>query len=153
MTNAEIIRYRLFNQQIAESNWKEPWQIVNWMVAMQAQEYAMAKWSIGLRLPGSSDAMIEKAFDNGHILRTHLMRPTWHFVTPADIRWLLKLTAPRVDAVNAFTYRQQVDRIFKHSHDIIVKSLEGVNSFTNWCKALRQKRSARMESIVCDDEG
>ena len=166
MTNAEIIRYRLFNQQIAESNWKEPWQIVHWMVAMQAQEYAMAKWSIGLRLPGSSDAMVEKAFNNGQILRTHLMRPTWHFVTPPDIRWLLKLTAPRVDAINAFTYRQQgLDiKIFKRSHDIIVKSLEGGKQLlrTELQRALEQQKinadgirlsalmmKAELEGLIC----
>ena len=44
---------------------------------------------------------IEKAFDEGEILRTHVMRPTWHFVAPQDIRELLALTAPRVHAVNA----------------------------------------------------
>lgn len=127
MTNNEIIRYRLFNQQIAETKFTKPKQIVEWMVAMQAQEYAMAKWSIGLRLPGSTDEMVEKVFTEGEILRTHLMRPTWHFVTPEDIRWLLKLTAPRVDAFNAFTYRQQEldNKIFKRSNDIIAKTLEG----------------------------
>jgi Winged helix DNA-binding domain len=127
MTNAEIIRYRLFNQQIAESKFKKPKQIVEWMVAMQAQEYAMAKWAIGLRLPGSTDQVIEKSFTEGEILRTHLMRPTWHFVTPGDIRWLLKLTAPRVEAFNAFTYRQQEldNKIFSRSNDIIAKTLEG----------------------------
>lgn len=50
---------------------------------------------------------MERAFDEGGILRTHVLRPTWHFVTPADIRPLLQLTAPRVEALNAFMYRQQ----------------------------------------------
>lgn len=45
---------------------------------------------------GTTDARIERAFDQGQILRTHVMRPTWHFVAPADIRWMLELTAPRV---------------------------------------------------------
>src|SRR6185369_12937200 len=98
MTTSEIINYRLLNQQIAATNFKQPWEIVSWMVAMQAQEYAMAKWSIGLRLQEIKDADVEAAFNDGTILRTHVMRPTWHFVTPADIRWLIKLTAPRVHA-------------------------------------------------------
>jgi hypothetical protein len=99
---------------------------------MQAQEYAMAKWAIGLRLPGTVDADIEKAFNKGDILRTHLMRPTWHFVAPADIRWLLALTAPRVHAVNAFMYRQlELDnKLFKRCNDILIKSLEGNNYLT-----------------------
>jgi hypothetical protein len=64
---------------------------------VQAQEYAPAKWALGLRLPaGATSASIEQAFEQGRILRTHVMRPTWHFITPRDIRWILELTAPRV---------------------------------------------------------
>lgn len=64
---------------------------------MQAQDYAAAKWALALRMPaGVTDAMIDRAVDRGRILRTHVMRPTWHFVTPADIRWMLELTAPQV---------------------------------------------------------
>ncbi len=64
---------------------------------MQAQEYGPAKWALGLRMsPGVTDKAITRAIDRGAILRTHLLRPTWHFVTPADIRWMLELTAPRV---------------------------------------------------------
>jgi hypothetical protein len=74
--------------------------------AVQAQDYAGAKWALGQRLKDSTDSDLDQAFADGSILRTHLLRPTWHFVTPEDIRWLLKLTAPRVHAVNAFTYRQ-----------------------------------------------
>lgn len=127
MTKSDIIRHRLFNQQIAETDLKKPEEVVTRMVAMQAQEYAMAKWAIGLRLPGSTDAMIEQSFNKGAILRTHLMRPTWHFVTPADVQWLLQLTAPRVAALNAYTYRQQKldSKVFKRSNDIIGRELEG----------------------------
>ena len=77
MTTNEIIRRSLFNQQIAKTKFTKPEEIVNWLVAIQAQEYAMAKWAIGLRLPGSTDEIVEKAFIDGTILRIHLMRPTW----------------------------------------------------------------------------
>jgi len=50
----------------------------------------------------ATDEAIEKALAAGEILRTHVMHPTWHFVTPVDIRWLLKLTAPRVNAANRY---------------------------------------------------
>jgi ribosomal protein S18 acetylase RimI-like enzyme len=76
------------------------------MGAMQAQVYAMAKWAVGLRLPGSTADEIEAAFQRGEILRTHVLRPTWHFVHPADIRWLVKLTAPSVHAKNRFMYKK-----------------------------------------------
>ena len=73
---------------------------------MQAQDYAGAKWGIGLRSIGADDRAIERAFSDGTILRTHLMRPTWHFVAPADIRWIQKLTGPRVQSLNALYYRK-----------------------------------------------
>jgi hypothetical protein len=57
---------------------------------------------------GAGGAEIERAFEEGLILRTHVMRPTWHFVTPADIRWLLELTAPRVHRVMS-TYNRQLE--------------------------------------------
>jgi hypothetical protein len=139
----KIIRdQRLINQQIAGTKFKTPAEIVSWLVAMQAQEYAMAKWAIGLRLPGYTDAIVEKAFNNGDILRTHVMRPTWHFVTPADIRWMQELTAPRVNAFNAFMYRKmEVDtKIFNRCNDILGKSLEGNNYLTRTAIELELKK-------------
>jgi hypothetical protein len=132
MNTNDLLGQRLLNQQIAITGFTKPAEIVQWMVAMQAQEYAMAKWAIGLRLQKATDAMIEDAFNDGAILRTHLMRPTWHFVSPQDIRWLLELTAPRVKQLNAFTYRQQeLDAsTFKRSHHAIAKALEGGNFLT-----------------------
>lgn len=75
------------------------------MGAIQAQDYSAAKWALGQRMDGANDAVIENAFTTGTILRTHVMRPTWHFVTPQDIRWMLALTAPRIIAQCATAYR------------------------------------------------
>jgi hypothetical protein len=84
-----------------------PAEVVAWYGAVQAQEYEPAKWALALRMPdGSVDADVERAFETGRILRTHVMRPTWHFVTPADIRWMLELTAPRVHRVMSSYNRQ-----------------------------------------------
>lgn len=132
MTLSDIASYRLINQQIAETKFKKPPEIVGWLGAMQAQDFAMSKWAIGLRLPALNDTDVEKTFNDGGILRTHLLRPTWHFVTPADIRWMLALTAPRVNAANAFMYRKlELDNtIFKRSNDILVKTLQGGKQFT-----------------------
>lgn len=132
MNVSELIKRRLVNQQISYTKFSTPKDLVAWMTAMQAQEYSMAKWAIGLRLPGSNDDIIEKAFNDGDILRTHLMRPTWHFVVPTDIRWMLELTAPQVKAVNAYYYRkcELDDEIFKRSKDIIIKALQGGKNLT-----------------------
>ena len=88
---------RLRNHRITKPGPAGPEKLVKWMGAVQAQEYGPAKWGLGLRLSGSTtDAAIERAIDQGRILRTHVLRPTWHFVTPADIRWMLELTGPRL---------------------------------------------------------
>lgn len=132
MTFLNIAGMRLVNQQIAQSNFKAPHEIVTWMVAMQAQEYAMAKWAIGLRVPGLNDAAVEKAMNDGTILRTHLMRPTWHFVAPHDIRWMLELTGPHVTAISAFMHRQTgLDAAaFKKCNCIIIKALRDKKHLT-----------------------
>lgn len=102
---------RLRNQKLARTDVRRPEDIVSWLGAVQAQDYAGAKWALALRTAGVSDADIDRGYDDGRILRTHLMRPTWHFVAPADIRWLLALTAPRVHAANAYAYRRfELDR-------------------------------------------
>lgn len=132
MKNLEIARLRLQNQYISETSLARPVDVVDWLVAVQAQDYAGAKWALGLRLQDSCDADIDKAFAEGFILRTHLMRPTWHFVTPSDIRWLLALTAPRVHAANAFMYRKlELDAAtFQRSNAAIAKALEGGKQLT-----------------------
>ena len=132
MTLPEIAKQRLCNQGIVANKFKSPDDIVSWLVAVQAQEYAQAKWSLGLRLSTLKDNDVEKAFTNGKILRTHLLRPTWHFVTAQDIRWLLLLTAPRVNAANAYMYRKLElnNTIFSKTKKILVKCLGGKNQLT-----------------------
>jgi hypothetical protein len=98
MDPSTISRLRLISQQIANTNFSSAQEIVGWMGAMQAQDYAMAKWAVGVRLPGSTQADIQGAIDSGQMLRTHVLRPTWHLVSAEDIHWLLALTAPRLKA-------------------------------------------------------
>src|SRR6266705_3646296 len=106
MINLDITHRRLHNQHITRRTLETPQALVEGLGAVQAQDYAAAKWALGLRLHGVTDDNIEQAFTDGTILRTHVMRPTWHFVSPADIRWLLALTAPPVHAANANWYLQ-----------------------------------------------
>lgn len=103
---AELLRLRLHNQRLTGPGLKRPEAVVEWMGAVQAQEYAVARWGVGQRTAGLTDADVERAFDEGRILRTHVMRPTWHFVSPKDIRWMQMLTSPRVHAANASYYRR-----------------------------------------------
>lgn len=73
---------------------------------MQAQDYGPAKWAVGARAAGATDAAVEEAVAAGRILRTHVLRPTWHFVLPADLRWLLTATAPRILAHDRRRYAE-----------------------------------------------
>jgi hypothetical protein len=120
---------RLHNERLTGTPFENPTDVVKWLGAVQSQDYGGAKWALGLRLQGITDADIDRAFDEGKILRTHVMRPTWHFVDPADIRWLLELTAPRVNAFNAYYYRQlELDEeLFQRSNATITKALQGGN--------------------------
>src|SRR5580765_3947505 len=106
MKQSDIVYGRLLHQGIAQAAFEAPHDVVRWLAAVQAQDYPGAKWALGLRSIDATVDDVERAFANGQILRTHLLRPTWHFVASADIRWLLKLTAGRVHAANAYMYRK-----------------------------------------------
>jgi hypothetical protein len=127
MKATDIAQQRLINQHLASPVYEDPADIVYHMGAIQAQDYAGAKWAIAQRLQGATDDIIEKAFTNGDIIRTHVMRPTWHFVHPKDIRWMLELTAPRVQAIASFRHRQlKLDAaIFSLCEKTLIKALTG----------------------------
>jgi hypothetical protein len=125
LTPLEVPRHRLHNQLVDTAPRKTPREVVGWLGAVQAQDYAGAKWALGLRLQRATDADIEQAVADGAILRTHVLRPTWHFVAPEDIRWLLPLTAPRVHQANAYHYRRlELNRaVFRRSNAALAKAL------------------------------
>ncbi len=132
MTHLDIAYQRLHNQFIIQQSFEKASDVVRWLGAVQAQDYAAAKWALGLRMQNSTDEIIERAFAEGTILRTHVMRPTWHFVSPADIRWMLALTAPRVNAANASWYRRLEldDALFMRSNAVLAEALQGGKQLT-----------------------
>lgn len=127
--NIDIASQRLHNQRLLQRDFRQPADVVRWLGAVQSQDYAGAKWALGLRLSGLADPEVDRAFADGSILRTHLLRPTWHFVAPEDIRWMLALTGPRVHAVNGTMYRQfEVDKAtVRKSYRVLEKSLRDHN--------------------------
>jgi len=127
MTRSDIAHQRLHTQRIAGAKFETPDAVVRWLGAVQAQDYAGAKWAVGQRMRDATDAALDRAVADGTILRTHVMRPTWHFVVPADIRWLLALTAPRVKAACAYYDRQRAldDDIFARSNAALANALHG----------------------------
>jgi DNA glycosylase AlkZ-like len=123
---------RLVTQQISSKKFNNVKNIVAWMCAMQAQDYAMVKWAIGIRLPKSTEKLVRDAINKGEIIRTHLLRPTWHFVSADDISWILDLTAPKIIA--SLKHRQRYlgisPMILSRSNKIISKALLDRNSLT-----------------------
>lgn len=132
MNPGNLVQLRLSNQQISETRFKTVKDIVGWMGAIQAQNHNMAKWAVGVRLPGSTDRMIEEAIVKGDIIRTHLLRPTWHLVSADDIYWMLELTAPQIKASMRSRNKQLglTDVVFTESNEIIEKTLAGGRHLT-----------------------
>jgi len=122
-----ISEKRIKNQAIAADHNFSLKQLINHMGAMQAQDFNQAKWAIGLRLPNYTEKQVEEAFNLGEILRTHLMRPTWHFVSPEDIYWLVGLSAKQIKSAMKARNRQLelTEEDFKTSQEVMVKALEG----------------------------
>ncbi len=129
---SELTRRRLYNLRLAGPRFEKVSEVVRWLVAVQSQDYYPAQWMLALRMHSAREEDIERAYNDGEILRTHVMRPTWHFVTPDDIRWLLELTAPRVIMREApYLRRLGVDEaVLKRSNDAIAHALEGGNHLT-----------------------
>ena len=130
---AAIADERLRRQRLTAAGLRTPEDVVAWFGAVQAQEYEPAKWALALRMrEGVVAADLERAFDEGRILRTHVMRPTWHFVTASDIRWLLELTAPGVHRRMA-PYNRQLEldtRTLTRALRVIERALRDQRFFT-----------------------
>ena len=102
-----IARRRLARQGLSSTPFTRPEDVVGWLVAMQSQERGIAPWSIGQRTRSAGLADVRRALEAGTILRTHVLRPTWHYVRDVDARWLLELSAPRVIAATRSYFRRE----------------------------------------------
>src|SRR5690242_980084 len=129
---AEILQLRLANQHLAQQRWTDPRAMVAHLGAIQAQDYPAALWALGLRVAEATRASLECAFNSGAILRTHVLRPTWHFVAPEDVRWMLALTGPRVArAMGRYDGHFGLDaKAYRRSTDAIANALAGGKHLT-----------------------
>ena len=125
MPQPDIAKRRLMNQGLVKPALTTARAVVSMLGAVQAQDYAGAKWALAQRTGGLSAAEIDKEIDDGTIVRTHVLRPTWHFVAATDIGWMLDLTAPRVHAANAYWYRwlEVDDAVARRSRAVLTKAL------------------------------
>ena len=128
----DIVRTRLRNQRLAAAAPATGPEVVRWLGAVQAQDYAAAKWAVGQRAGALTSATLDDELAAGTILRTHVLRPTWHLVTPADIRWMLELTAPRIRSLMAYGNRQSGlnHATFARAEGVILEALVGGRQLT-----------------------
>ncbi len=134
LTSADVLRLRLANQRLS-APLDDAAALVAHLGAVQSQDYPGASWALGLRLRqprAAAAAAIQAAFAAGAILRTHVLRPTWHFVAPSDIRWMLGLTGARIRAAGAAYTRSLglTDAILERCGGVIAEALRGGHSRT-----------------------
>lgn len=132
MNISDIVRIRLYNQQISVSKFNKSEEVVAWLGGIQGQDFIGAKWSMGLRLPSATDSDIEETIADRKIIRTWLMRGTLHFAAASDARWMLNLLAPGNIAGSARRHKQlELDEsIFIQCKDILIDALRGGRQLT-----------------------
>lgn len=160
-----IKEYRLKNQQLTETRFSNPEKLVSHFGAMQAQDYAMAKWAIGLRT-AKTEKEIECAINEGSIIRTHILRPTWHFVAAEDIYWMLELTAPNVKRLiisaaakmgmeesHLNNYNEKLQRLLSNNNHLtreeITSGLGSIKGNANAISPVLIMMNAELDGIVC----
>lgn len=167
MSAVHIPTLRLSNQKINTNHFDTPQALITYLGAVQAQDYPMSKWAFGVRLPNATDASIEAALDAGELVRTHVLRPTWHIVSGQDVRWMLALTSKYIKASAAIRDRDLgIDStLYTHTNDLIAKALEGGKNLTreevmqelekggvetNSSRAVHFMMNAEQDGIVCN---
>jgi hypothetical protein len=132
MEISALLQRRLRNQRLVGSRLRRPTDVVSWLGAVQSQDFPAAKWAVSLRANDVSETDIDNAFDAGEILRTHILRPTWHFVHRNDLRWMLALSGPRVETtVRQYYKAQELDaKLFWRSRVRLERALEGGRALT-----------------------
>jgi Winged helix DNA-binding domain len=129
---ADIVSARLRAQRLVGPGFTSPVDVVRHFGAVQSQDYPAAKWALGLRMRSAVESEVDRAYDAGAIVRTHVLRPTWHFVAPEDLRWMLALTGPKIHRGMAGRHRQlELDaRTIVRAHRVFEKALEGGHEMT-----------------------
>ena len=142
MKKEMLARIRLHTQRLVGTPFDSATEVVGWLGAVQSQEVAVAPWSLGQR-SRATHREVADALASGAILRTHILRPTWLYVLPADLRWMMALTGPRVQArMRPIDKQIGADKLIARSNEVIARALEGGNALTRaeLGEALARKR-------------
>ncbi len=129
LTDAEIAHWRLRNQRLIGERWSDPVEVVREMLCFQAENFSQSGWALAARCaPAPTERTFHELFDSGEILRTHVIRPTWHYAVPDDIVWLVELTAPRFRA-SYIRAHQEPEGITDHQREqMVATAVEAIGS-------------------------
>ena len=106
MQDVDIARWRLRSQHLVAPHAVSAGEVVGSLLAVQAENAGQAGWAVAARTRSPDPGDLAALLDQGAVLRTHVLRPTWHFVRAEDIGWLLDLTGPRVRRVTGQQLRE-----------------------------------------------
>lgn len=99
MQDLDIARWRLRSQHLVSPHAVSAGEAVGSLLAVQAENPGQAAWAVASRTQNPNRVDLATLLDDGAVLRTHVLRPTWHFVRAEDLGWLLDLTGPRIRRV------------------------------------------------------
>jgi Winged helix DNA-binding domain len=101
ISDHDIARWRLRSQHLVRPHAGSVLDVVAHLLAVPAENPSQSAWAVASRTSDPSPGELRFALEDGRVIRTHVLRPTWHYVRAEDIGWLLELTAPRVRQTTA----------------------------------------------------
>lgn len=107
-----IAAWRAHSQRLWGERFTTPMEAFAHLGAVQSQEYQPSKLTPAMRTVPDGEGLafagptaVDALYDQGAVIRTHVLRTTWHTVPTEDLRMLLAATADRVQQVARTQYR------------------------------------------------
>jgi hypothetical protein len=127
-----LARWRMHTLRLAGQPHDSPQAVVRGLLAVQAENRPQACWAVATRATGVTEPDMVRLLDDGAVLRTHVLRATWHFVTPDDIRWLVELTAPGLRRTYASAQQELglTDDQLHRSRAVVSEALGGAGALS-----------------------
>jgi Winged helix DNA-binding domain len=123
ITDADIARWRLRSQHLVRPHLPSAGDVVEHLLAVQAENPSQSAWAVGARTQTPDAADLAGLLDSGAVVRTHVLRSTWHYVRAEDIVWLLEVTAPRIVRVTEQQLTELDDRALQRATAAVLDSL------------------------------
>lgn len=145
-----VLLERLHHHRLIGPGCPGPVEAVAWFGAVQAQELPSVAWAVAQRVAARAPTRdLWAAYDAGHVVRTHILRPTWHLVAAGDLRWMLALSAPRVRVLCDSGFRRlDIDtRTLLRSEGVMQRALDTAHVLT------RRDLAAALEAAGIASDG